>query len=68
MGEKPTGAWAGYLIFGLFMLFLVVLDAQAAYNHEWSNVAGISVFALALAIVPTGGYKWLRRSLRSNRP
>jgi hypothetical protein len=62
--QKTAGSWAGYLIFGLFLLFLIVFDAQTAYQHEWANFTGITVFILAFATVPTGGAKWLRRSLR----
>jgi protein-S-isoprenylcysteine O-methyltransferase Ste14 len=67
--QKTAGSWAGYLIFALFLLFLIVFDAQAAYQHQWANFTGITVFMLAFVIVPTGGAKWLRRSLRHrNRP
>jgi hypothetical protein len=63
---KPVGAWAGYLIFGLFLLVLIVIEAQAAYNHEWTHVAGISVFALAFVMIPTGAWKLLRRAMRNH--
>lgn len=46
-------------------------DAQAVYQHQWANVAGITVFTLLFLIVPTGGAKRLRRLLtdrRSPRP
>jgi hypothetical protein len=66
--QKPTGAWAGYLIFALCLLVLISLDARAAYSHSWAQFTGITVFTLAFAIVPTGGVKWLRRSLRDRKP
>jgi protein-S-isoprenylcysteine O-methyltransferase Ste14 len=62
--QKATGAWSGYLIFAMCLLVLGVFDAQAAYQHQWGRFAGTTVFALAFVIVPTGGVKWLRRSLR----
>ena len=62
--RKSSGAWAGYLIFALFALFLVVFDAQAAYQGEWANVAGISVFTLLFLTIPTGAAKRVRRVLR----
>lgn len=61
--RKAYGAWAGYLVFALSLLFLIVFDAQAVYQHQWANVAGITVFTLLFVIVPTGGAKWLRRVL-----
>ena len=66
--QKPTGAWAGYLIFALCLLVLIVLAAQAAYDHSWAHFTGITVVTLAFVIVPTGGVKWLRRSLRGRKP
>ena len=65
--HKPSGVWVGYLIFALILLFLIVIDAQAAYDRAWANVAGITVFILALMIVPTGGLKRLRRSVRGRK-
>jgi hypothetical protein len=62
--QRTAGSWAGYLIFALFLLFLIVFDAQTAYQHQWSSFTGITVFMLVFATVPTGGAKWLRRSLR----
>ena len=32
--QKPAGAWAGYLIFALCLMVLIVLDARAAYDHS----------------------------------
>jgi hypothetical protein len=66
--RKRTGAWAGYLIFTLCLLVLIVLDARAAYDHSWARFTGITAVALAFVIVPTGGVKWLRRSLRGRKP
>jgi hypothetical protein len=62
--QKVAGTWAGYLIFGLFLLVLIVFDAQAAYNHSWAEYTGIAAFTLAFVLVPTGGAKWLRRRRR----
>jgi protein-S-isoprenylcysteine O-methyltransferase Ste14 len=66
--QKVTGAWAGYLIFALCLLILIFFDAQAAYNHSWVQFTGITVVTLAFVVVPTGGVKWLRRSLRGRTP
>jgi hypothetical protein len=66
--QKPSGVWVGYLIFALILLSLIVIDAQAAYDREWANVAGITLFTLAFMIVPTGGLKRLRRSVRARQP
>jgi len=66
--HKVAGAWVGYLIFALMLMFLIVIDAQAAYDREWANFAGITVFTLALLIVPTGGLKWLRRWAQARKP
>ena len=64
---KPTGAWAGYLIFGLCLLVFVVFAAQAAYDDEWSRLALWIVMTVAFVTVPTGGAKWLRRELQRRR-
>jgi hypothetical protein len=61
---KTSGARAGYLIFALFMLFLIVFDAQVAYQGEWANFAGITVFTLLFLTIPTGVAKRARRVLR----
>ena len=66
--QKHAGTWAGYLIFALCLLVLLVLGAQAAYNRSWPRFTGITVVTVALVIVPTGGVKWLRRSLRGRKP
>jgi hypothetical protein len=66
--HKTAGAWIGYLIFGLILLYLIVTDAQAAYESEWANVTGITVFALAFVIVPTGGLRWLRHRALARKP
>lgn len=65
--HKTAGSWAGYLIFALFLLLLIVFDAQAAYQHQWVRFTGTTAFMLAFVIVPTGGAKWLRRSLRHRK-
>jgi hypothetical protein len=65
--RKPAGAWAGYLIFALILLYLIVIDAQAGYEGEWANVTGITVFTLAFVIVPTGGLRWVR-AVRARKP
>jgi len=65
--RKSSGAWAGYLIFALFIMFLVVFDAQVAYQGEWANFAGITVFTLLFLAIPTGAAKRVRRVLR-DRP
>jgi hypothetical protein len=62
--RKSSGAWAGYLIFALFLLFLIVFDAQVAYQGEWANFAGITVFMLLFLTIPTGAAKRVRRVLR----
>jgi hypothetical protein len=66
--QKPAGAWAGYLIFALCLMVLIVLDARAAYDHSWAHFTGITAVILAFVIVPTGGVKWLRRALRGGKP
>ena len=66
--RKATGVWAGYLIFALCLLVLLVLGGQSAYNHSWARFTGITVVTLALVMVPTGGVKWLRRSRRGRKP
>ena len=66
--QKPTGAWAGYLIFTLCLLVLIALDTRAAYSHSWPQFTGITVVTLALVIIPTGGMNWLRRSLGHRKP
>jgi len=66
--HKPVGAWVGYLIFALMLLFLVVIAAQAAYEREWASCAGITVFTLAFLVVPTGGLKRLRRFVQARKP
>lgn len=65
--HKTAGAWVGYLIFALILLFLIVIDAQAGYEREWASFTGITVFTLAFVIVPTGGLRWLRAS-RARKP
>jgi hypothetical protein len=62
--RKSSGAWAGYLIFALFIMFLLVFDAQVAYQGEWANFAGITVFTLLFVTIPTGAAKRVRRALR----
>ena len=64
---RPTGAWAGYLIFGLCLLVFVVFAAQAAYNDEWARLTLWIVMTMAFVTVPTGGAKWLRRELQRRR-
>jgi len=66
--RKAAGAWVGSLIFALFLLFLVVFDAQAVYQQVWPNVAGITVFTVLLLIVPTGVARRLRRVLSDRKP
>ena|SRR5215469_14367910 len=66
--QKVAGAWVGYLIFGLILLYLIVLDAQFAYGREWQRFTGTTVFTLAFLIVPTGGVRWLRRSWQARKP
>ena len=66
--QKVGGAWVGYLIFGLMLLFLIVLDTHFAYGREWQSFTGTTVFTLAFLIVPTGGVRWLRRSWRARKP
>jgi len=64
-----AGAWVGYLIFALILLFEIVIDAQAAFDGEWANFIGITVFTLAFLVVPTGGLRWLlRRAAQARRP
>jgi len=65
--RKAAGTWAGSLIFVLCLLFFLVFDAQAAYQHQWANVTGITVFAVLFLIVPTGGARWLRRVLKDRK-
>ena len=66
--RRATGVWGGYLVFALFLLFLIVFDAQAIRQHQWGSVAGITVFTLLFLIVPTGGAIWLRRAFRDRNP
>ena len=65
--QEPAGAWAGYLIFALALMFLLALDAESAYFHSWAHFTAFTVIALALVIVPTGGVTWLWRSLRDRK-
>jgi hypothetical protein len=65
--RKAAGTWAGSLIFAMCLLFLIVFDAQAVYQRQWANVTGITVFIVLFSIVPTGGAKWLRRTLRDRK-
>jgi len=65
--QKGGGAWAGYLIFSLILLWLIVVAAQAAYLREWPNFAGATLFTLAFLVVPTGGLKWLRRLVQARK-
>jgi hypothetical protein len=62
--HKSSGAWAGYLIFGLFLIFLIIFDAQAAYQRDWANFAGVTVFTLLFLTIPTGAAERVRRVLR----
>jgi len=67
--HRTAGAWVGYLIFALILLFQIVIDAQAAFDREWANVAGITVFTLAFLVVPTGALRWLlRRAAQARQP
>ena len=66
--QKVGGAWVGYLIFGLMLLFLIVLDTHFAYGREWQSFTGTTVFTLAFLVVPTGGVRWLRRSRQARKP
>jgi hypothetical protein len=61
--RKSSGAWAGYLVFALFILFLIIYDAQAAYQHDWAYVAGITAFTLLFLTIPTGAAKRVHRVL-----
>jgi membrane protein DedA with SNARE-associated domain len=65
--RNAAGTWVGSLIFALFLLFLIVFDGQAVYQHQWDNFTGITVFILIFLIVPTGGARWLRRALRDRK-
>ena len=56
------------MIFVLCLLVLIALDAQAAYTRSWTHFVGITVVTLAFVVVPTGGAKWLLRSLRGGTP
>ena len=49
--QKVGGAWVGYLIFGLMLLFLIVLDTHFAYGREWQSFTGTTVFTLAFLVV-----------------
>ena len=51
---KTAGTWVGYLIFALVLLFLIVLTAQYAYQHQWADFTGAIVFTLLFLIIPTG--------------
>lgn len=64
---KAAGTWVGYLIFALVLLFLIVLTAEYAYQHQWVDFTGATVFTLLFLIIPTGGVKWLRRALRDRK-
>jgi len=65
--HRPAGAWVGYLIFALILLFQIVIDAQAAIHREWANFTGITIFTLAFLVVPTGGLRWLLRQVAHAR-
>jgi len=64
---KPAGAWAGYLIFGLCLLVLIVFDIQTATAHEWRQLAGWIAVTVGLILIPTGAATWLRRRFRRHR-
>jgi protein-S-isoprenylcysteine O-methyltransferase Ste14 len=66
--RSGTGTWVGYVIFALVLLFLLIFDVQAAVQRQWVNFTGITLFTLAFAVIPTGGAKWLRRSVRDRKP
>jgi hypothetical protein len=65
---KPSGAWAGYLIFTLCLLVLVAFAAEAGYDRQWPRLAGTIAVILAFLVVPTGGARWLRGEYRRRRP
>jgi hypothetical protein len=65
--RKAAGTWVGYLIFALVLLFLIVVAAEYAYQHQWSEFTSAIVFTLLFLIVPSGGARWLRRALRDHK-
>jgi len=65
---KVAGAWVGYLILALILLYLIFIDAQAVHERAWARVASISVVTVAFLVVPTGGLRWVRRSARRGPP
>jgi len=65
--RKTAGKWVGYLIFALCLLLLIAFAARYAYQHQWADFAGVTVFTLLFLIVPTGGARWLRRALRDRK-
>jgi len=66
--QKPAGAWAGYLIFALCLMVLIVLDARAAYDHSWAQFTGITAVILAFAIVCVGVVVLRRTAPQARRP
>ena len=66
-GRKATGTWAGFVIFALVLLYMIIFDARIASQHRWVNFTGITVFILVFVIVATGGAKRLRRVLKDRQ-
>jgi hypothetical protein len=66
-GRKTAGTWVSYLIFALCLLVLIALAARYAYQRQWADFAGAAVFTMLFLILPTGGWKWLRRTLRGRK-
>jgi hypothetical protein len=66
--RKAGGTWVGYAVFVLVLLFFITLAGEYAYQHEWPDFAGTTVFTLIFLTVPTGGARWAWRRLRDRKP
>jgi hypothetical protein len=65
--QRTAGTWVGYLIFALVLLFLIVVAAVYAYQHQWADFTSAIVVTLLFLIVPSGGARWLRRVRRDRK-
>jgi len=65
---KPAGRWVVYLIFAMTLVWLIIMDAGAISGHQWTEVAGVTAFALLFVIVPTGGWRHIRGALTARTP
>jgi len=65
--REAGGTWVSYAFFVLVLLFFIALAGQYAYQHEWADFTGATVFTLIFMTVPTGGARWVWRRLRDRK-